>query len=67
MNLFKKINLIMFFLLLSACRNVVDEGDVSVDEGMDPGVRQIVMEEEYEMPTQEEGMIPSPSDELRMD
>jgi hypothetical protein len=55
-------------LLLSACRDVKDEGAVYDEEGMDPGVRQIVMEEEYEEPQQEEGgLIAAPSDFIRMD
>lgn len=51
-------------LLLSACHEVKDEGAVYTEEGMDPGVRQIMMEEESQYPQEEEGLIPSPSDQL---
>lgn len=56
--------LLLSALLLSACHEVKDEGAVYTEEGMDPGVRQIMMEEQSQYPQEEEGLIPSPSDQL---
>ncbi len=56
--------IILGIVLLTGCRQVVDEGAINTNSTMDEGERQLVMEQEYTYPEQEEGMIPSPSDEL---
>jgi hypothetical protein len=65
---FKWFSLITALTLLTACRVVKNEGYYGDGEdGMDPALRQIVMEEESEEPQQEEGWIPAPSDLMHMD
>ncbi len=67
---FPKISTItLLSLLLIACNTPKNEGVPGVDYpgeigGMDPGVRQVMMEEESQYPEEEEGLIPSPSDQL---
>lgn len=64
----QKTSVIIFAIfLLSSCRTVVDESAIDEEPGMDDGVRQIMMEEEYEAPQEEEGLIPAPSDMMRWD
>lgn len=63
-----KIIFILFVsVLLTACHQYVDESAISTEEGMDPGVRQVMMEEEHEEPQQEEGIIPAPSEQMYSD
>ena len=65
-----RITTISFFgLLLIACHTPKNEGVPGVDYpgevgGMDPGVRQRMMKQESLYPEEEEGMVPSPSDQL---
>jgi hypothetical protein len=54
-------------ILLTACHPYVDESAINTEEGMDPGVRQVVMQEEHEEPQQEEGIIPAPSEQMYSD
>lgn len=61
------VNIMCALLCLSACRHVVNEDAVMEPEpGMDPAVRQLMMQGESEYPQQEEGWIPAPSDLLRI-
>jgi hypothetical protein len=52
---------------LTGCHQYVDESAINTEEGMDPGVRQVMMEEEHEEPQQEEGIIPAPSEQMYSD
>ncbi len=64
-NIFKPMSIMLLSILcLSACRTVVNEGYVSdePEPGIDPGVRQVMMEEDSHYPEEEEGLIAAPSE-----
>lgn len=63
-NVSEKIVWVCMALVLSGCHHYVDEGKINTEEGMDPGVRQIMMDQEHEEPQQEEGLIPAPSEQM---
>ena len=50
--------IILGIVLLTGCRQVVDEGAINTNSTMDEGERQLVMEQEYTYPEQEEGHDP---------
>ncbi|MGA2654394.1 MAG: hypothetical protein ABSF18_00250 [Gammaproteobacteria bacterium] len=58
-----KMLLISSCVLITACHQYVDESAINTEDGMDPEVRQIMMEQEHEEPQQEEGLIPAPSEQ----
>jgi hypothetical protein len=54
--------------LLSACQGFKEAAEADeLEAPMDPGVRQVLMEEEAEYPQQEEGMIYAPSEMIGLD
>ncbi len=66
--MFKILSTVFFCIFtLAACHTYKDEASINDEEGMDPNVRQIMMEEESEAPTEEEGIIYAPSDFIHAD